>query len=148
MGAFFFRIYEFLLTFSNPSPVIHRPRVPERYTIKFVPTASTPASSVSPVMSSGAVFVPVELPPRYAIKFVPAVNASVSADVSDASPVHFAVSSSVVPAIDVTSSSSISNPVTAASDILSSSYSVVSSANFVIPPAPVILSSTCIDNVL
>ena len=37
LGAFFYRIYEFLYTFSDPPPVIHRPHVPERYAIKFVP---------------------------------------------------------------------------------------------------------------
>ena len=52
LGAFFFRIYEFLFTFSNPPPVIHRPHVPERYTIKFVPAVGL--ISVSPVMSPHA----------------------------------------------------------------------------------------------
>ena len=139
MGAFFFRIYEFLFTLSNPPPVIHRPRVPERYTIKFVPAASTPAFSVSPVMSPRAVFVPAELPPRYAIKFVPAVNASVSADttssvlasssvssVNFAVPSHFSVSTSVPPVVPFGS-------------VSSTEYSIVSSAVFAVPS-----SSSCI----
>ena len=54
LGAFFYRIYEFFFTFSNPPPVIHRPHVPERYAIKFVPAAAGSAlppafSTVSPV---------------------------------------------------------------------------------------------------
>ena len=39
LGAFFFRIYEFLFTFSDPPPVVHRPHVPARYAIKFVPAS-------------------------------------------------------------------------------------------------------------
>ena len=108
LGAFFFRIYEFLFTLSNPPPVIHRPHVPERYTIKFIPAAVSPSQSInsvsrsaSPVFSSH-LFVPAELPARYAIAFVPAVSAS--------------------------------NSVPFVPDV-SSDYSVVSSANFVIPTA-------------
>ena len=75
LGAFFFRIYEFLFTLSNPPPVIHRPHVPERYTIKFVP--ASPVSSVSRsacLVVSSHVFVPAELPARYAIAFVPSTS--------------------------------------------------------------------------
>ena len=39
LGAFFYRIYEFLSTFSDPPPVVHRPHVPARYAIKFVPAS-------------------------------------------------------------------------------------------------------------
>ena len=39
LGAFFFRIYEFLFTFSDPPLVVHRPHVPARYAIKFVPAS-------------------------------------------------------------------------------------------------------------
>ena len=80
LGAFFFRIYEFLFTLSNPPPVIHRPHVPERYTIKFVPAAVFPSQSVSSVSRSASpvvssrVFVPAELPARYAIAFVPSTS--------------------------------------------------------------------------
>ena len=119
LGAFFYRIYEFLFTFSNPPPVIHRPHVPERYTIKFTPAAVQSVNSVSrsasPVISSH-VFVPAELPARYAIAFVPAVSA-------------FAASGYVpfVPAVSASAS------------VPSSDYSVVSSVNFVIP-------TTCIES--
>ena len=51
LGAFFYRIYEFIFTFSNPPPVVHRPHVPERYAIRFVPAAAVPAFSL-PVLSS------------------------------------------------------------------------------------------------
>ena len=40
LGAFFYRIYEFLFSFPNPPPIIHRPLVPARYAIKFVPSRS------------------------------------------------------------------------------------------------------------
>ena len=38
LGAFFYRVYEFLFSFSNPPPIIHRPSVPDpaRYVINFV----------------------------------------------------------------------------------------------------------------
>ena len=120
LGAFFFRIYEFLFTFSNPPPVIHRPHVPERYTVKFVP-AVVSAISVSPVMSPRVV-VPAELPARYAIDFVPAVG-SVLASTSVSAP-------------PVSASSSDYSVVSSANFVLPSpDYSVVSSANFVIPTA-------------
>src|SRR5258706_8313252 len=32
LGSFFYRVYEFLFTFSNPPPIVHRPQVPARYT--------------------------------------------------------------------------------------------------------------------
>ena len=74
--------------------MVHRPHVPERYTIKFVPAAVL--SSASPVISSRlSSFVPA----ASAISFVPVVSAS----------------DSDAPAV--------------------SDYSVVSSANFVIPTA-------------
>ena len=31
LGVFFYRIYEFLFSFSNPAPVIHNPSVPAGY---------------------------------------------------------------------------------------------------------------------
>ena len=113
MGAFFYRIYEFLFSFSNPPPVVHRPHVPERYTIRFVPASAAVTSagnlaptstvrsvispvnnSVSPVISS-RVFVPAELPARYAIAFVPAVSASdFDASIPPVMPVPGPVSSS------------------------------------------------------
>ena len=49
LGAFFYRIYEFLFTLDNPPPVIHRPHLPERYAIRFVPAAGGPVSSHDPV---------------------------------------------------------------------------------------------------
>ena len=64
-------------------------------------------------------FVPAELPPRYAINFVPAI-----------------VSSSPVAAVSVSSSSSSTPPVVSSPAISSSSpssFSVISSANFVFP---------------
>ena len=65
LGAFFYRIYEFLFMFSNPPEVIHRLHVPEGYTIKFIPAAVQSVNSVShsasPVISSHVV-APAELP--------------------------------------------------------------------------------------
>ena len=49
-GVFFYRIYEFLFSFSNPSPVIHNPSVPARYVIKFVRPSSVISRPVSPVI--------------------------------------------------------------------------------------------------
>ena len=43
LGAFFYRIYEFLFTLDNPPPVIHKPQLPERYTIRFVPATGAAA---------------------------------------------------------------------------------------------------------
>ena len=44
LGAFFYQVYEFLFSFSNPPPIIHRPFVPERYAIYFVPAFSSVAA--------------------------------------------------------------------------------------------------------
>ena len=49
LGAFFYRIYEFLFSFADPPPGIHRPVVPDRYAIKFFPAVSV----TPPVVSSG-----------------------------------------------------------------------------------------------
>ena len=83
LGGFFFRIYEFLFTFPNPPPVVHRPHVPERYTIKFVPAQSVnPVSRLaSPVISS---------PAASAISFVSAVSPAVS-DYSVVSSANFVI---------------------------------------------------------
>ena len=101
LGAFFFRIYEFLFTLSNPPPVIYRPQVPERYTIKFVP-AAIPSQSVIPVSRSVS----------------PVISSSVNPVISSA--IAFVSFVSVISASDFAPSSD---------------YSVVSSANFVIPTA-------------
>ena len=142
MGAFFFRIYEFLFTLSNPPPVTHRAHVPERYTIKFIPAAASPSQSVNSVSHSVSPlishpFVPAELPARYAIVFVPAISAV------DAVP------TSVVPCISPSSYSVVSSakflfPVSSASAVpVSDDFSVVSSDNLI--PAAVFTSSSCID---
>ena len=55
LGAFFYRIYEFLFSFANPPSVTHRPVVPDRYAIKFVAasdTSPTTDNSVLPVTST------------------------------------------------------------------------------------------------
>ena len=60
LGAFFYRIYEFLFTFIDPPPVVHRPHIPERYAIRFVPAAGVPpvtAFSASPSTSTDFSFV-------------------------------------------------------------------------------------------
>ena len=109
LGAYFYRVYEFLFSFSNLPPVIHSPHIPERYTIRFVPAtgiSSFSSPSASPVIPSH-VFVPTELPARYAITFVP--------------PSAFAASG-YVPFVPAGSAS-----------VLSSDFSVVSSVNLVIP---------------
>ena len=40
LGAFFYRIYEFLFSFSDPPPIVHRPCVPARYAIRFISSPS------------------------------------------------------------------------------------------------------------
>ena len=47
LGAFFYCVYEFLFSFSNPPPIVHRPCVLARYAIRFVPAASSPVDVVS-----------------------------------------------------------------------------------------------------
>ena len=138
LGAFFYRIYEFLFALSNPPLVVHRPHVPERYAIRFVPAAALPAVG-SPALSPLSLpavslpvldsFVPAELPARYAINFVPASSVSPVATLpvipsSSASVSSNAIASSVVPF-----------PFTEV-------FSVVSSANFI--PASAFTSSSCI----
>ena len=60
LGAFFYRVYEFLYTHTNPPPVIHRPHLPERYAIRFVPATGVPtSSSVIPVKVHVSPVVPV-----------------------------------------------------------------------------------------
>ena len=103
LGAFFYRVYEFLFTFPNPPPVIHRPHIPERYAIRFVPATGVP-------VLPQPVFVPAELPPFVAANPVsPAltdfsvvssanfvVNASPVTDYSVISSVNFTVPSPVI----------------------------------------------------
>ena len=55
LGAFFYRIYEFLFSFSNPPSIVHRPRVPARYTIKFIPALSSDVSAVIPLRDADSV---------------------------------------------------------------------------------------------
>ena len=55
---FFYRVYEFLFSFSNPPPIIYRPFVLARYAINFV-RASTAHSDVSSAVSSVAPVVPL-----------------------------------------------------------------------------------------
>ena len=114
MESFFYHVYEFHNPVPN-APAFVPAEVPPRYAIDFVPAVSavTPmpvvvpaVSNVPSVVSAVTTFVPAEFPARYAIKFVPAIVP----DVPPVSPV-------------IVSSSS-------------SSYSVVSSANFVIPSSP------------
>ena len=143
LGAFFFRIYEFLYTFSNPPPVIHRPRVPERYAIKFVP-----ARSVNPVMPSvlTSSLVPpfsppaISAPSHYASSFIAASSVNVSslnafdyptANASSSFNAHAAVpTSSAVSASSLVSTSSVG-------------FSIISSTNFV--PPSMFTSTSCID---
>ena len=40
LGAFFYRVYEFLFSFANSPPIIHRPLVPARYAVNFVPAVT------------------------------------------------------------------------------------------------------------
>ena len=55
LGASFYRVYEFLLSFSNPPPIVHRPFVPSRCAINLVRPSTIIASTVvvsSPVVPS------------------------------------------------------------------------------------------------
>ena len=48
LGAYFYRVYEFLFSFSNPPPIVHKPHVPARYAINFVPAAAAiPVTNLS-----------------------------------------------------------------------------------------------------
>ena len=80
------------------------------------------------------VFVQAELPPRYAINFVPASNVSTSPAVPPvtALPAVLPVLP-VLPALPILSAL----PVTPSGSV-STEYSVISSANFVVPPSPCI----------
>ena len=136
LGAFFYRVYEFLFSFSNPPPVVHRPHLPERYAIRFVPATAAPASVSVPVISfvsAPAAFVP----PRYAIAFVPALYTVPPALPVTVSPAVSAIT--VPPVLPVTSSVHAIPAISASSG---SDFSVVSSANFV--PASAFTSSSCI----
>ena len=82
------------------------------------------------------VFVPAKLPPQYAISFVPAVSAVSALPVNSATPrvtPVIAVNSAprVTPVIAVGSATSVSSP-----------YSIVSSANFVLPSSSVLPPSS------
>ena len=145
IANFFSAIYEFFVPTTNATNAFVPAELPARYAIDFVPAVSAatdfvPAvSAASPVPdllvsdlfhnptapASVPVFDPADLPPRYAINFVPAVN--ISASVSDFVPAASPVSDSPVPA-------SASSP----------DYSIVSSANFVIPPVNSL--PTCIES--
>ena len=48
IGIFFYRIYEFLYSFSNASPVNHTPSFLVRYVINFIRPSSVISRSVSP----------------------------------------------------------------------------------------------------
>ena len=65
LGAFFYRVYEFLFTFSDPPPVIHKPHVPARYAIHFVPVISSDVSDACGI----PVTVSSTLPVLYCIVF-------------------------------------------------------------------------------
>ena len=128
MGAFFYRVYEFLFTFSNPPPVVHRPHIPERYAVRFVPATGVPSQLSSPD-DPVPVFVPAELPSRYAINFLAANTVSADSVYASASPAltDFSVVSSANFVVNAP-------PVT--------DYSVISSVNFATPP---VISSSCIE---
>ena len=63
LGVFFYRIYVFLFSFSNPSPVIHNLSVPARYAIKFVRPSSVisvdSSSVISPVIVHSVMSSPI-----------------------------------------------------------------------------------------
>ena len=118
LGAFFYRVYEFLFSFTNQPPVIHRPFVPARYVINFVPAVTA----------------------MLAFPFTSALlSPSSSTDYSVVSSVNFVRPSSpdhsVASSAPVISTSSIYSVVPSAS---STGYSVISSANFVPAPSPCI----------
>ena len=166
LGAFFYRVYEFLYTHTNPPPVIHRPHLPERYAIRFVPATGVPTPDV-PV--NVPVFVPASTPYADSVSefsVVSSVNfvfpsASSSSEFSIASPANFVIptrcaidsvpAASVIPVISspisyVNAPGSTGVPSSAVPPVFPSSspsvFSVVSSANFV--PASVFTSSSCI----
>ena len=95
---------------------------------------------LAPINVPANIFVPAELPARYAIDFVPA---------SAIPAVNLVVSSSAI-AVPVVSSSAVAVPVSTPPVIVSSSdYSVVSSANFILPaciePTPLLRPMTSIE---
>ena len=123
LGAFFYRVYEFLYTLANPPPVIHRPHIPARYAIRFVPATGAPTLS----QPAFPVFVPAEPPPRHATSFV-AANAVSSTDFSIVSSANFVVNARAA----IPLASSVTD------------YSVTSSVNLAASP-PVFVSS-CIES--
>ena len=103
LGAFFFRIYEFLFTISNP---IHRPHVPERYAIKFVPAAAVSA-----------------LPPVFSLQPTSVISSSVHS-VSAVPPDDSVIDYSVISSVNFVPTAFPDNSVT-------NDFSVVSSVNFI-----------------
>ena len=109
LGAFFYRVYEFLFSFSNPPPIVHRPCVPARYAIKFVP-ATNSVISISPVIISSVASPITVASTDYSVvssvNFVPAVPSSSS---SPSSYPCIVSSVNFVPADAVPSSSASSS---------------------------------------
>ena len=74
------------------------------------------------------VFVPANLPPRYVINFVPAINTPVSDTSVHASDISVPASDSA----HVSGSTHVSD----LTPVAATKFSIVSSANFVVPSSP------------
>ena len=116
LGAFFYRVYEFLFSFANPPPVIHRPLVPARYAINFVPAAA--AKPVFPFTSNPS-----------------SSSSSASTDYSVVSSVNFVHPSAVTNFLGA-------NTFVPASTFISSPYAVPRAAAVTTPVIPVAAFST------
>ena len=88
LGAFFYRVYDFFFSFSNPPPIIHRPCVPARYAIKFVP-----ASCPSVVTRADSVIIDHSVVPPVS----PVIVSSVSSSFSVVSSANFVISVPIPP---------------------------------------------------
>ena len=76
LGAFFYRIYEFLFSFTDQTPVIHKPTVPDRYLIKFVPASSVSAPAVNSADSPSVITPVIASPVATASPVVPVIVAA------------------------------------------------------------------------
>ena len=102
LGAFFYRVYEFFFSFSDPPPIVHRPCLPARYAIKFIPATNLVIPIAPAIMSSAGspiIIASTDYSVVSSANFVPAAAVSLSSDYSIVSSVNF------VPATSVHSSS-------------------------------------------
>ena len=137
LESFFCHLYEF----HNPVPVAPAfvpAELPPRYAINFIPAVPSVPVSASPANLNHVISTPYVIPTAFNPVTAPIL--STPSFVPAGLPARYAID--FVPA--VSSDSVMSVPVSASSN----GYSVVSSANFVIPPSSVtvVSSSTCIES--